>query len=312
MKTISDLQKEIAELKAEFGAVILSHTYMSREIFEASDYTGDSFQLSVFAKKCSAKHIILCGVRFMAETAKILSPDKRVYLANPLSGCPMAEQFSPDEIRQLKKREPDRLVVAYINTTAELKKLCDVCVTSSSAVSIIDRLEAEKILFIPDSNLGDYVKKHVKPGKDIMLIKGGCPVHGMVGTGDFNEAKSLHPNALTLVHPECDPAIAAAADYVGSTYGIMEFAKKSSAKEFIIGTEMSVREHLQYECPDKTFYVLSKKISCPNMRMVSLGDVYQVLSAVKTDGAAAYEIKLSESDIAAARKCIDEMLRLGE
>jgi len=310
MNTINGLQEQITVLKNELDAVILAHTYMSREIIEAADCTGDSYALSVYAKNNSARNVILCGVRFMAETAKILSPEKRVFLSNPLAGCPMAEQFSPDEIRQLKKREPDRAVVAYINTTAELKKLCDVCVTSSSAVKIVGNMEADKILFIPDSNLGDYVKKQVE-NKDIMLIKGGCPVHAMVGTDDLRKAKSLHPDALILVHPECDPAIVAAADYVGSTTGIIDYAKKSHANEFIIGTEMSVREHLQYECPDKAFYVLSKKISCPNMRLTSLADVYNVLAAIKSDSADEYEIAMDEYDIAAARKCLDEMLRLG-
>jgi len=311
MNTINALQQEITALKTELNTAVLAHSYMSREIFEVSDFAGDSFQLSVFAKNCEANNIILCGVRFMAETAKILSPDKRVFLPNPLAGCPMAEQFSPDEIRQLKKREPDRVVVAYINTTAELKKLCDVCVTSSSAVKIIEKLDTDKILFIPDSNLGDYVKKHVGKDKDIMLIKGGCPVHAMVSMNDFREAKRLHPDALVLVHPECDPEIADAADFVGSTSGIMEYAKKSPAKEFIIGTEMSIREHLQYECPDKLFYILSKKISCPNMRLVSLSDVYQALKAVKAGNTDIYEIKMNEHDMNAARKCIDEMMRLG-
>jgi len=310
MTTINSLQSEIYALKEELDAAILAHSYMSREIIESADFAGDSYQLSVYAKNCEAKHIILCGVRFMAETAKILSPEKRVFLANPIAGCPMAEQFSPDEIKQLKKREPERAVVAYINTTAELKKLCDVCVTSSSAVKIIKNMDAEKILFIPDSNLGDFVKKRL-PDKDIMLIKGGCPVHAMVGVNDLREAKSLHPNALVLVHPECDPAVVEAADYVGSTSGIMEYAKSSPSKEFIIGTEMSIREHLQYECPDKLFNILSKKISCPNMRLVSLRDVYQVLTAVKSNSADIYEIKMNEHDINAARKCIDEMIRLG-
>ncbi|MDR0223040.1 MAG: quinolinate synthase NadA [Oscillospiraceae bacterium] len=306
--TIKELQNKITELKNAVNAVILAHSYQSREIVEIADYTGDSFQLSVWARDAGADNIILCGVRFMAETAKILNPEKRVYLPNPLAGCPMAEQFSPDEIRQLKKREPDRAVVAYINTTAELKKLCDVCVTSSSAVRIIERMEAEKILFIPDANLGDYVKKRVS-NKDIMLIRGGCPVHAAATLEDLREAKALRPDALALVHPECDPAVVEAADYVGSTSGIAEFAKNSPNREFIIGTEISVREHLQYDCPEKSFYILSKKISCPNMRLTTLADVLGALNAVK-DGGGGFETKMDKHDILAARKCIDEMLRL--
>ncbi|MCL2634466.1 MAG: quinolinate synthase NadA [Oscillospiraceae bacterium] len=308
MKTINDLQMEITALKTQLNAVILAHSYMSREIIEIADFTGDSYQLSVDVQSADALNIIVCGVRFMAETAKLLSPQKRVFLPNPNAGCPMAEQFSPDEIRQLKKKEPERAVVAYINTTAELKKLCDVCVTSSTAVKIVEKMDAQKILFIPDSNLGDYVKKRVN--KDVMLLRGGCPVHNIVTLDDLRAIKSSHPLALVLVHPECDPSIVEAADYVGSTTGIMEFAKNSSASEFIIGTELTIREHLQYECPDKTFHALSKKISCPDMRMTSLNDVLCVLNAIR-DNTTGYEIVMDEYDIIAARKCIDEMIRLG-
>lgn len=266
---IKDIQTEIIKLKKETNTAILAHSYQGREIIEIADFTGDSYKLSVDAKGVDADNILFCGVHFMAETAKMLSPDKRVFLANSLAGCPMAEQMEAEFIQRIKEQEPDRAVVAYINTTASLKAVCDVCVTSSSALKIVRAMDAEKILFIPDCNLGDYVKRNV-PEKDIKLLQGGCPVHAPVTVSDLENAKKLHPNALVLVHPECIPAVTQQADYAGSTSGIMNYAKKSDAKEFIIGTEISIVEHLQYECPEKKFYPLSKKIVCPNMKLTTL------------------------------------------
>jgi quinolinate synthase len=306
-----DLQKKIIELKKEKDAVILAHSYQSRAVTEIADVVGDSFQLSQMATKYPQKNLILCGVHFMAETAKMLSPEKRVFLPNPQAGCPMAEQLEPEMLAYLKAQEPDRTVVAYINTTAKLKELCDVCVTSSSAVKIVKRIKNDKILFIPDCNLGDYVRRQV-PEKDFKLVQGGCPVHAAVTLEDFKKAKELHPNALVLVHPECIPAIVERADYVGSTTGIMEYAKKSDHDEFIIGTEMSIAEHLQYDCPDKSFYILSKKILCPNMKITTLPDVYRTLVNLDQDNGKAFEIIMTKEEIEKARKCIDEMLRLGE
>lgn len=305
---VRDIQEKILKLKKEKDVYILAHSYQGTEITEIADTVGDSFKLSVDAQKASAKNLLMCGVHFMAETAKMLSPEKRVFLANPLAGCPMAEQMEPDMIEQLKSMEPDRKVVCYINTTADLKAVCDVCVTSSSAVKIVKNMDADKILFIPDCNLGAYVKEQV-PEKDIKLVQGGCPVHASVTLKDLEAAKALHPNALVLVHPECIPAVSSRADYIGSTSGIIDFAKKSDAKEFIIGTEISIAEHLQYECPDKDFYVLSKKIVCPNMKLTTLMDVYK--SLIHIDDGKAFEIKMSDEKIKAARVCIDEMIRLG-
>ena len=246
----------------------------------------------------------------MAETAKMLSPEKNVYLANREAGCPMAEQMEPEMIEAVKAANPDRKVVCYINTTAALKEICDVCVTSSSAVKIVKNMEADKILFIPDCNLGAFVKEQC-PEKDIMLLQGGCPVHSAVTMDDLLEAKSKHPNALVLVHPECQPKISKAADYVGSTSGIMDFAAKSDAKEFIIGTEMSIAEHLQYRFPEKNFYILSKKILCPNMKMTTLMDVYKTCKGIGENSDEAFEIKMSDEQISKAKVCIDEMIRLG-
>ncbi len=305
---IKDIQTEIIKLKKETNTAILAHSYQGREIIEIADFTGDSYKLSVDAKGVDADNILFCGVHFMAETAKMLSPDKRVFLANSLAGCPMAEQMEAEFIQHIKEQEPDRAVVAYINTTASLKAVCDVCVTSSSALKIVRAMDAEKILFIPDCNLGDYVKRNV-PEKDIKLLQGGCPVHASVTVSDLENAKKLHPNALVLVHPECIPAVTQQADYAGSTSGIMNYAKKSDAKEFIIGTEISIVEHLQYECPEKKFYPLSKKIVCPNMKLTTLMDVYNSLKGI--NNGEAFEIYMTDEQINSSRRCIDEMIRLG-
>lgn len=305
---IRDVQDKILKLKKEKDVFILAHSYQAREIIEVADFVGDSFMLSLEAQKTTAKNILLCGVHFMAETAKMLSPEKHVFLANPLASCPMAEQMEPDMISQLKKMEPDRTVVAYINTTAALKAVCDVCVTSSTAVKIVKNIENDKILFIPDCNLGDYVKKNL-PNKDIKLLQGGCPVHASVTLKDLEEAKALHPNAPVLVHPECIPAVVGRADYVGSTSGITNFAKSSDHKEFIIGTEISIAESLQYECPDKSFYILSKKIICPNMKLTTLVDVLHSIENIDNGGA--FEINMTDEEISRSRRCIDEMIRLG-
>lgn len=305
---VSDLQEEILKLKKETNTVILAHCYQAREIVEIADFVGDSYKLSVDAKNTDAENIIFCGVHFMAETAKILAPQKRVFLANRNAGCPMAEQMDAKMIGMLKDKEPDRTVVAYINTTASLKTVCDVCVTSSSALKIVRAIDNDKILFIPDCNLGDYVKRNI-PEKDIKLLNGGCPTHARVTVNEVKQAKAEHPDALFLVHPECTPAVVELADYVGSTSGIMDYAKNSDAKEFIIGTETSIAEHLQYDCPDKKFYPVTKDIVCHNMKITTLPDVYSTLKGMDNGGA--FEIIMDDELISKAGKCIDEMIRLG-
>lgn len=307
---IYTLQEEIKRLKKETNTVILAHSYQTRDIIEIADYSGDSYKLSVDASKVNTDNILFCGVHFMAETAKMLAPDKRVYLANRMATCPMAEQMDADIISQLKAKEPDRTVVAYVNTTASLKAVCDVCVTSSSAVRIVRAIENDKILFIPDCNLGSYVKQNV-PEKDIKLLQGGCPVHASVKAFEVEKQKKLHPNALVLVHPECIPKVVEYADYAGSTSGIIEYAKKSDAKEFIIGTELSILQHLQYECPDKKFYLMSKNLVCPNMKLTSLIDVYETLNGIKNNTDDAFEIIMTDEEISKSRRCIDEMIKLG-
>ena len=302
---IKDIQDEILKLKKEKDICILAHSYQAAEIIEIADFTGDSFQLSMMASKAEQKKIIMCGVRFMAETVKILSPEKTVFLANPIAGCPMAEQMDKEMIEAVKAKNPQYTVVAYINTTADLKTVCDVCVTSSSAVKIVEKIENDNILFIPDCNLGQFVADKI-PQKTFKLLQGGCPIHAVVNMDDVKIARDSYPGALLLAHPECIPEVVKVADFTGSTSAIMDYAKSSVTKEFIIGTEMSIAEHLQYLCPDKKFYCLSKKLICPNMKVTTLMDVF---NCVNGDGGE--EIILNESTIKSARKCIDEMIRLG-
>lgn len=302
---IKDIQQEILRLKEEKDICILAHSYQAHEILEIADYSGDSFQLSVLAQKAEQKTIIMCGVRFMAETVKILSPEKTVYLVSPDAGCPMAEQMDKEYIEKVKEEYPDYTVVAYINTTAQLKTICDVCVTSSSALNIVKKLENDKILFIPDCNLGSYVAQNL-PEKNVKLLQGGCPAHASVEPEDAELMKKKHPNALLLVHPECQPGVCAQADFIGSTSAIMDYAKKSGNNEFIIGTELSIAEHLQYECPEKRFYPLSQKLMCSNMRITTLMDVYNCIL-----GKAGEEIELDEQTLKAARRSIDKMVELG-
>ena len=302
---IREIQEEILRLKKKNDVCILAHSYQASEITEIADFVGDSYALSVKAQDVPQKNVMMCGVRFMAETVKILSPEKNVYLANPIAGCPMAEQMDRELISAVKKQFPDYAVVAYINTTADLKTVCDVCVTSSSAVRIVKEMEADKILFIPDCNLGQYVAEQV-PDKQIKLLQGGCPIHARVQKRDVDKARALHPNAKLLVHPECQPEVIREADYVGSTSGIMNEAKQSDEKEFIIGTEISIAEHLQYACPEKKFYPLTKELICPNMKATTLIDVLNVLR-----GEGGEEIVLEEETRLAAKRCIDEMIRRG-
>lgn len=302
---LKDIQEEIIRLKKENDICILAHCYQSPDILEVADFVGDSFALSVSASKVTNKIVIMCGVRFMAETVKILSPDKKVILANADAGCPMAEMMDKELIEQVKEQYPDYTVVAYVNTTSELKTVCDVCVTSSSALKICRSLDSDKILFIPDKNLGSYIAEQI-PEKEFKLLSGGCPTHARMGITEVKKAKEAHPDALFLVHPECVPEVVAQADYVGSTTGIMDFAKKSDAKEFIIGTENSIVSHLQLACPDKKFYPLSKDLVCHNMKLTTIVDV---LNCVK--GIGGEEIELDEDVRLGAKRCIDKMIELG-
>ena len=306
MLSTRELQDEIIRLKKEKDVCILAHAYQSHDIWEVADYVGDSYGLSVQAAKAQQSTVLMCGVRFMAETVKILSPQKKVILSNSNAGCPMAEQMDVELISGIKEMYPDYTVVAYINTTSALKTICDVCVTSSSAVQIVKNIENKNILFIPDCNLGKWVADQI-PEKNIKLLQGGCPTHVRMSKRDVEKARKAHPDALLLVHPECLPEVSELADFRGSTTGIMDYAKKSDAKEFIIGTENSIVQHLQFTCPDKQFYPLSKDCVCHNMKLTTLGDVYRCVL-----GTGGEEITLDEDTRIKAKRCIDTMLELGQ
>ncbi len=302
---IKDMQNEILRLKEQNDVCILAHCYQGHEILEVADYVGDSYALAKKAAEVKNKTVIMCGVRFMAETVKILAPEKKVILSNSSAGCPMAEQITVEELKNFKEKNPDCAVVAYVNTTADLKTLCDVCVTSASALKIVSEIPNKDILFVPDINLGTYIKNNVK-GKNIILMDGGCPYHKTATAEDVRAARAAHPEAEFLAHPECSPEVTELADYIGSTTGIMDYAKKSDAKEFIIGTENSIVEHLQFECGDKKFYPLTKNLVCHDMKLTTLGDV---LDCVKGEGGEV--IQMSEEKRLAAKKCLDQMLRYG-
>ena len=302
---IQEMQSEIMRLKRERGVCVLAHAYQSHDIWEVADYVGDSFGLSQQAAQADAHTVLMCGVRFMAETVKILSPQKRVILANADAGCPMAEQVSFDVLSQLKQKYSDHTVVSYVNTTAKLKTISDVCVTSSAAVKIVKNIANDKILFIPDCNLGSWIQKQV-PQKQFQFVPGGCPTHLLITPKNVEQVRQRHPEALLLVHPECSEKVVELADYVGSTTQIMDFAKRSDKTEFIIGTENSIVQHLQFDCPEKRFFALSKNCICHNMKATTLGDVYNCLN-----GTGGEEIELDAETLQLARRSIDEMLRLG-
>jgi len=303
---IREMQDEILRLKKEKDICILAHAYQSQDICEIADHVGDSYSLSKKAAAMPQKTLLMCGVRFMAETCKILSPDKKVILSHPDAGCPMAEQIAPEAVTEYRKANPDAAVVVYINSTAELKTVCDVCVTSSSAVKIVSAMDNKDILFIPDQNLASWVRRFC-PDKNIDVMNGGCPVHFRLEADEVKAARAAHPKAQLLVHPECRPEVCDGADYVGSTTGIMDYVRKSNGSEFIIGTENSIVQHLQMECPDKKIYELSKNCICHNMKLTTLADVYEI---VKNGGGE--EIELADDIRLGAERCLDRMLELGE
>lgn len=275
-----NLRARIETLKKEKNAVILAHYYVREEVQQVADYIGDSFYLSKLATTVDADTIVFCGVSFMGESAKILNPEKTVLLPDETADCPMAHMADINRIEELRSKYPDLAVVCYINSTARLKTYADVCVTSSNAIKIVKALPNQHIFFIPDENLGRYVASQI-PEKHIIFNDGFCHVHTEITAGDVESAKETHPQALFLVHPECRPEITALADFIGSTSEIIDYAAKSKAKDFIIGTETGVLYELRQKNPDKHFYSVRPVQCCTDMKKITLEQIVHVLETGK-------------------------------
>ena len=297
------LISNIDRMKKEQNAVIVAHSYQVDDVQEIADVVGDSFALSQFCASNSADTIVFCGVHFMAESAKILAPEKTVLLPEINAGCPMADMVTAEALREEKKKYPDAAVVCYINSSAEVKAECDICCTSSNALTVIRSIDKKDIIFVPDKNLGSYVAKMV-PEKNIILWEGYCITHHKIKADEVLRVKELHPDAILLVHPECQPEIANLADFVGSTKQIIDYAKNSDHDKFIIGTEMGVLYQLKKDNPNKVFYMMSAGLMCPNMKKTSLQSVHDALAQRK------YEINLSEDIINRASHCLNKMLEV--
>jgi len=266
---MTDLQLEIKRIKEKQNAIILAHSYQSSEIQDIADYVGDSYGLSVQASKTSADKIIFCGVRFMAETAAVLNPSRPVILPEPSAGCPMADMIEPDDLIEIKAKYPDYLVMCYVNSTAEIKALSDVCCTSSNALKIARKLPQGKgIIFVPDKHLGSYVQE--KTGREMVMWNGFCPTHHRITPEMVTLARKEHPQALILIHPEAPKECRDLSDQVFSTGEMCDFVKNSSHAEYVIATESGIIHTLTKGNPDKKFYLLSKEIVCPNMKKGSL------------------------------------------
>ena len=296
-----EIIRKINDFKKQRNAVILVHNYQKQEIQEIADFIGDSLGLSREAANTNADVIVFCGVHFMAETASILNPNKKVLLPDLSSGCPMADMITKEQLIQFKKENPQATVVTYINSTAEVKAETDICCTSSNAINIVKSIKNDKIIFCPDRNLGSYVQKVLN--KKLILWNGYCPTHMRILPEYVIKQKEKHPNALFLAHPECQPATIDLADEVLSTTGILNYVAKSDKDEFIIGTENEITFMLQRKYPNKKFYTVTDLAVCPNMKKNSLEKVLYVLQEMKN------EIKV-KTDI--AKKAIIPIQRMLE
>ncbi|MDD3240609.1 MAG: quinolinate synthase NadA [Lachnospira sp.] len=270
------IAEQIEQLKKEKDAVILAHYYVPADVQEVADYIGDSFYLSKVATTLKNKSIVFAGVEFMGESAKILNPEKRVFMPDPSADCPMAHMIEPEEIERVRGEYPDVAVVCYINSTAETKTYSDVCVTSANAVKIVKNLPNKNIFFVPDQHLGSFVAEQVLE-KNVILNPGYCPRHHQIKKEQVLEAKKKYPNALVLSHPECPKEVLEVSDYIGSTSGIINYATESNAQEFIIGTVVGVFHELKKRNPNKTFHAITSGQVCVNMEKVTLEKVKNVL-----------------------------------
>ena len=299
----NQLSEKILKLKKEKNAIILAHLYQIPEIQEIADYVGDSYYLSQVARDAKEDLIIFCGVKFMAESAKVLSPEKTVILPAPNAGCPMADMAEVEDVEEMIKKYPDAFKVCYINSSYEVKALCDASVTSSSALNIIKNIPNKQILFLPDQNLGGYISEFF-PEKEFILWRGFCPTHHRITAEDIIKAKEEHPNVKVLSHPECSKEVRDLSDYIGSTSGIIDYATKCEDNEFIIATEEGVLHQLQKKNPNKKFY-FPEMMVCPNMKKTTLQDIYDALDGKRE------EVVLDEEIRQKALTSLENMHKLG-
>jgi quinolinate synthase len=297
------LIEEILSLKKERNAVLLVHNYQLGEVQDIADFVGDSLELSQKAAKTDAKVIVFCGVKFMAETASILCPDKVVLLPDMHAGCPMADMITAERLRERKRELPGAIVVCYINSSAEVKAESDVCCTSANAVRVIESLDTREILFVPDQYLGHYIS--TKTGKRMNLWPGFCPTHMRIQPQDITRLKKEYPQAKVVVHPECRPEVIALADEVLSTGGMCRFAQKTEAKDIIVGTEIGIIHRLRKENQDKRFIPVSEQAICPRMKLITLESILCSLEEMTP------EVKVPEDIRLRAKAAVDKMLQEG-
>lgn len=296
------LVRDILELKKRKNAIIVAHNYQNPEIQEVADFLGDSLELSKKAQHFETDYIVFCGVRFMAESAKILAPEKKIVLANNDAGCPMADMITAKHVRQIREDYPDHTIVAYVNTSAAVKAEVDICCTSSNALKIVERVESDKIYFVPDKNLGGWIKRQTK--KEMILWQGFCTVHNRMTVEDVYNARKQFPDAVVMVHPEAPLEVLDKADAVLSTGQMVQYAAQSDKKIFIVGTEQGMIYKLKKDFPEKEFYTMGRIFSCANMKKTTLLDVKSALECEKN------EITLSKTLMDKARHSLDAMLRL--
>lgn len=296
------LRKRIKKFKKEKNAVILAHNYQLPAIQEIADFLGDSLELAKVSKTVEADIIVFCGVRFMAETAKILSPGRKVLIPVLNADCPLADTIEPEELKKLKEKHPDAIVVCYVNTSAQIKALSDVCCTSSNAVKVVRNVPSKKVIFVPDRNLAWWVQKNV-PEKEVIVWEGYCYVHQQFSPKPLDLARKQHPDAEIMVHPECRKEILTKADFVLSTSGMLKCVARSAAKKFIVGTEIGMIQRLKKEYPEREFYSLGTAKMCVNMKKIDLTALSGSLEKEQ------YEVDLDRDIIDRSRHALEEMVK---
>lgn len=301
------IQEKIQQLKTEKDVVILAHYYVDGGVQEVADFVGDSYALAKKAASVSQQNILFAGVSFMGESAKLLNPDKHVYMVDDTAGCGMADMITAARVKEVRAKYPEAAVVCYVNSSAEVKAESDVCVTSSNAVRVVKGLPQKQIFFIPDQHLAHFVAASV-PEKEFIYHNGFCPIHRLIDKQSLLKAKEAHPEALVLSHPECTPEILELSDYVGSTADIIAFASQDAAKEYIVATETGVFYQLEKENPNKKFYAVNDRQICRDMKKVTLAKIEHILENLDDIS----EVVLPESTMELAKKPLEQMLVLAQ